>query len=109
MNKREIIVYETVNGVKPFEDWFNSIKDPVMQYKIANRIDRIKKSNMGDCKSLGKGICELRFHFSSGYRLYYSEIDNVILLFLCGGDKNSQKRDIKKAIEYLNDYKERIK
>lgn len=52
-------------------------------------------------------MCEIRLHFSSGYRVYYSEIDNIVVLLLCGGDKGSQNRDIKKAMEFLQDYKER--
>ena len=108
MNKREVIIYETENGVKPLDTWFNSIKDPVVRFKISSRIDRIKTGNLGDWKPLGDGLCELKMHFSSGYRIYYSELDNVILLLLCAGDKGSQSRDIKKAKAYLNDYKERI-
>jgi len=109
MNKREIIVYETSNGINPLEVWFSSIKDPVTRFKIAARIDRIKLGNLGDWKSLGNSIYELKFHFSSGYRVYYSELDNLVILLLCGGNKSSQNRDIKKAKEYLKDYKERTK
>lgn len=50
MNIRKIIVYETVNGVKPFEVWFDSIKDPVLRYRISSRIDRLKTGNLGDLK-----------------------------------------------------------
>jgi putative addiction module killer protein len=108
MNKREIIIYETVNGIKPVDIWLKSIKDPVIRFRISSRIDRIKTGNLGEWKSLTDGVCELKLRFSSGYRVYYSELDNILLLLLCGGDKGSQERDIKKAIEYLKDYKERI-
>lgn len=107
MNIREVIIYETVNDVKPIETWYISIKDPVMRFKIASRIDRIKTGNLGDWKSLSDGVSELKLHFSSGYRIYYSELNNVVLLLLCSGDKGYQNRDIKKAKEYLKDYKER--
>jgi len=109
MSKRKLIVYETLNGVKPFDIWFNSIKDPVVRFRISSRIDRLRKGNLGDCKSLKNDLYELRLHFSSGYRIYYSELDNVVLLLLCGGDKGSQNRDIKKANQFLKDYMERIK
>jgi putative addiction module killer protein len=52
---------------------------------------------LGDYKSVGEGVFELRFHFGRGYRIYFGMIDNVIVLLLCGGDKNNQAKDIKKA------------
>jgi len=109
MNKLELIIYETINGVQPFEDWYDSIKDPVVRFRISSRINRLKTGNLGDWKPLTDGVCELKLHFSSGYRIYFSKIDNVILLLLCGGDKSSQSRDIKNAKECLKDYMERIK
>ncbi|QTA91768.1 Putative addiction module killer protein domain-containing protein [Desulfonema magnum] len=59
---------------------------------------------MGDHKSLGDGVCEFRFHFGPGYRVYYGEADNAIVLLLCGGDKSWQKKNVKKAKIYWNDW-----
>lgn len=109
MDKKEIIIYEAVNGIKPIEAWYDSIKDPVVRFKISNRINRIKTGNLGDWKPIEDGVRELRLHYGSGYRIYYSELNNILLLLLCGGDKGSQNRDIKKAKEYLKDYMERLK
>ena len=109
MDKREIIIYETANGVKPMDVWYTSIKDSVTRFKISSRINRIKTGNLGDWKPLEDGVRELRIHYGSGYRIYYSEINNILLLLLCGGDKKSQNKDIKKAKEYLKDYMERLK
>lgn len=61
--------------------------------------------NYGDCKSLGDGVLELRFHF--GIRVYFAEIENTVVLLLSGGDKSSQFRDISKAKDYFSDYKSR--
>jgi len=109
MKMQEIIIYETVGGVKPLENWFTSIKDPVIRFRISSRIERVKTGNLGDWKSIDEGINELRLQYGSGFRIYFSKIENVVVLFLCGGDKSSQSRDIKKAKEYLKDYMERIK
>lgn len=109
MNKRELIVYETSSGVKPFDVWYDSIKDPVMRFRISSRVNRIRTGNLGDKKSLEGGVCELRLQYGPGYRIYYSELDNIVLLLLCGGNKSSQSRDIKKAVEFLKDYMERLK
>lgn len=62
--------------------------------------------NLGDHHSVGEGVSELRFSFGPGYRIYYGIEDKKIILLLCGGDKSTQKRDIKKAIQYWKDYKE---
>ncbi|MCP4481755.1 MAG: type II toxin-antitoxin system RelE/ParE family toxin [bacterium] len=66
------------------------------------RIEKLENENYyGDCKSVVAGIKELRFHFGSGYKLYFTKYNNKIILLLCGGDKNSQSKDIKKAQELL--------
>jgi putative addiction module killer protein len=65
--------------------------------------------NFGDCKSLGDEIAELRIHYGPGIRIYYSKIGHKVILFLCGGDKGSQSRDIDKAKEYLKEYQLREK
>ena len=103
----EIEVYETALGKKPFDIWFEAIKDTLTRAKILTRLDRLEIGNFGDCKSLDSGVCELRIHYGAGIRIYYSLIKNKIVLLLCGGDKRSQTKDIKKAKEYLQDYKNR--
>ncbi len=77
--------------------------------KILIRLDRLKLGNFGDCKSIGDGLAELRIHYGPGIRLYYSKIGNKVILLLCGGDKDSQTKDITKAKEYLKEYRSREK
>ncbi len=101
----EIEVYETASGKKPFEIWLDKIKDGATIAKILNRLDRLNLGSFGDCKPLKGGIYELRLHYGAGLRIYYSKVKNKIVLLLCGGDKSSQKKDIQKAREYLEDYK----
>ena len=73
--------------------------------KIRSRLNRMRLKNFGDIKSIkgAKGIFEIRFHFSTGYRIYYTKKGKEIVILLCGGKKDSQKKDIQKAKEYLLD------
>ena len=105
----EIEIYETSRSKKPFDDWFNSIREIHTRAKILTRLDRLKLGNFGDCKTIGDGISELRIHYGPGIRIYYAQVENIVILLLCGGDKGSQARDINKAKEYLKDYLSRGK
>ncbi len=86
-----------------FTDWFESLKDSKDQKRIMARIDRAELGNLGDVKSVGGGIMEMRFFFGAGYRIYYTIRDNIIILLLCGGDKSSQSADIKYAKEIMRE------
>lgn len=103
---RALRFYQTPNGREPFTEWFESIRDQRTQERIQTRLDAIALGHFGDCKSVGAGVFELRFRFSSGYRIYFGEVDNMIVLLLCGGDKSSQERDIIRAKTYWQNYKE---
>jgi len=101
---KEIEIFE-LNGKSPIMDWLILLKDKKMRDRIANRIKRISSDNLGDYKRIDNELSEFRFKFGSGYRIYFSEVNNVIILLLCGGDKSTQSRDIKKAKEYLQIWK----
>ena len=100
MPKKEIEIYQTENGREPLNDWLDAIKDTKTRARIISRLDRIEQGNYGDFKTVGEGVLELRLFFGSGYRVYFAEIDNTVVLLLCGGDKGSQRRDIKTAQNY---------
>lgn len=102
----EIQIYTKENGSQPFIEWRDSIKDAVMRTRIISRIHRLQIGQFGDYKSLGQGIGELRMHFGKGYRIYFGRIGNTIVLLLSGGDKDTQQKDITKAREYWQEYKE---
>ena len=106
---RIINLYETLNGHKPFTRWFRSIQDTTTRRRIQARLTAVRTGNFGDRKSVGDGVWELRLAFGPGYRIYYGEVDNTIVLLLCGGDKSSQRRDIERAKNYWKEYKERHK
>ncbi len=94
-----------VNNKQPFYEWYNSL-DKTAQIRITKRLSNLQCENYGDCKVIDKDIKELRFTFNSGYRIYFHETNKTIIILLCGGDKSSQSRNIKKAKEHLKYYKE---
>lgn len=97
---KEIIFFVYKNKV-PIQDWLASL-DSSNRNRVLARLARLEENNYGDYKKLDDEIYELRFKFGSGYRIYFTEIDNVIILLLNAGDKSTQSKDIKKAKEYLN-------
>lgn len=90
------MLYEVIR-TEEFNDWLNGLKDLVIITRITNRIKRIKEGNLGDYKSIGDRVSELRLQFGAGYRIYFTLRENVIIILLCGGDKSTQSRDIERA------------
>ena len=103
---KRLQVYRDPNGREPFSIWFQSIQDTKTHDRIQARLDLIELGSLGDYGSVGDGVFELRFHFGAGYRIYFGQIDNTIVLLLCGGDKSSQRRDIARAKTYWRQHKE---
>ena len=103
---REVEIYCSRGGREPFTEWLNAIRDQKTQRRIRTRLTALKLGNFGDYKSVGGGVFELRFYFGGGYRIYFGEVDNTVVLLLCGGDKSSQTRDIERAKAYWSAYKE---
>lgn len=81
-----------------FDAWLSGLKDRVGRARIIHRIRSAEQGNFGDCEPVGEGISEMRIHAGPGYRAYFTRRAEVIYLLLLGGDKSSQKRDIKRAI-----------
>ena len=101
----EVRYYRSKDGVSPFIDWLASVKDRQGVQKIKARIDRLEEGSLGDYKSSGGGVIELRVQGTGpGFRLYCGMKGQTLIILLVGGDKSSQDRDIKKAQEYWNDY-----
>ncbi len=105
IHPREIQVYQTASGREPFNEWLGTIRDTEIQARIRAHLERLEDGNLGDCRSVGDGVFELRMHFGAGYRIYFGQIGNTIILLLCGGDKSSQRRDIRRAKTYWSEYK----
>ncbi|MDF0553027.1 type II toxin-antitoxin system RelE/ParE family toxin [Kamptonema sp. UHCC 0994] len=104
---REIQTYETNEGRIPFEEWLDSLRDREGKAKIKGRLQRIALANLGDCKLVGENVVELRIDYGPGYRVYFGEIGSTVVLLLCGGDKSTQDRDIRKAKEYWIEFRSR--
>ena len=90
-------------------DWLASLEDLKARARIAALLDRLSLGNFGDSKALREGVSELRIDWGPGYRVYYAMLGRTCVLLLCGGDKRRQASDIKRAIEYLEDFKERTR
>ena len=84
-----------------FDAWLRGLRDRVAQARIAQRLDAAAIGHFGDCEPVGEGVSEMRIHVGAGYRVYYTRKVEVIYLLLCGGDKASQRRDIKRAKQIL--------
>ena len=106
VKSKAIIDYETPNGDSPIREWLDSI-DGMIAARIEARLKRVALGNMGDVKPLGNGVSELRLFFGSGYRVYFAQVGDRVVILLCGGDKSSQTSDIEKAHEYWIDFKRR--
>ena len=103
--EREIVLYNTADGKVPFEVWFEKLKSNTMKEAVRARLERLRSGNFGDYKPVGEGVSELRF--ASGLRIYFADIGGMIVLLFSGGDKSSQAKDIRKAKEFLREFKNR--
>lgn len=103
----ELEFFQSEAGKLPLREWLDHLKDKQGKYKIWARIERIRLGNFGDCRSVGQGVMELKIDFGPGYRIYFSQMGNKLIILLHGGDKNSQKKDIALAHDYWADYKRR--
>jgi len=84
-----------------FDRWLKGVRDRVAQARIAQRLDAAVIGHFGDCEPVGDGISEMRIHVGAGYRVYFTRRAAVVYVLICGGDKSSQQRDIKRARRLL--------
>ena len=88
-----------IKTVPEFDAWLDGLKDRTTRLRLGRRLDKAQRGNLGDIKSLGDNIFEMREHFGPGWRMYYIQRNNVLIVMLGGGNKNTQANDITKAIE----------
>jgi len=105
----EVLHYQTRDRRVPFQEWLDSVTDPIVFAAIQKRLDRLERGLFGDCKSVGGGVLELRIDVGQGYRAYLARRGTTTVLLLCGGDKSTQKADIKRAKDYWKDHETRIR
>jgi putative addiction module killer protein len=88
-----------------YASWNRSLRDDRAKAKIALRVDRLALGNPGDVKPVGGGVSEMRIDYGPGYRVYYGQRGNEVILLLCGGTKNEQSKDIEQAKALFDKWK----
>lgn len=91
----------TVLQVHAFQAWLDNLKDMKARIRIAARLRLAEAGNLGDWKSVGEEVSEMRVDVGPGYRLYFTRRQNILIVMLAGGDKSTQSRDIKRAQRLL--------
>jgi putative addiction module killer protein len=89
-----------------FERWIVRLRDIRAQLRIRARIERLVMGNPGDVRPVGEGISEMRLDYGPGYRVYFLQRGDVVIVLLCGGDKATQDKDIKAAKTIAQRWKE---
>jgi putative addiction module killer protein len=104
-HRRRLLNYETRDGKIPFDEWIRELRDKKGRAIIASRLERFEETgNPGKYRPVGQGIYELKVYFGPGYRVYYGEDGQTVVILLCGGDKSTQSKDIQRAHQYWADY-----
>ena len=101
---KTVVTYKSESGKVPFNIWLDGLRDRKTRQRILNRLFRVETGHYGDHKLVGDGIVELRLFFGPGYRIYFGEDGDKIVVLLTGGDKNSQNKDIRQAQAYWKEY-----
>ncbi len=84
-----------------FAKWMDKLKDPTAKARVLVRIARLRDGNPGDVKSVGKGVSEMRIPYGPGYRVYFCQQEDQLIILLAGGSKKTQSQDIKTAITLM--------
>ena len=88
-----------VKKTEQFIKWMKNLRDVYAKSRINNRLKHVELGSLGDSKSVGDGVFEMRIDYGPGYRLYYMNVNGEMIFLLIGGDKSTQQRDIEKAKE----------
>jgi putative addiction module killer protein len=88
----------TVKTTEQFDAWMDGLKDEATQARLMARLRRASHGLLGDVNPVGEGVSEMREHFGPGYRMYFIQRGKVLIVMLGGGDKSTQKKDIRDAI-----------
>jgi len=87
-----------IKRTEEFTAWLSKIKDGLTRRRLARRLEKAETGHLGDIKSVGSGIFEMREHFGPGWRMYYIQRGHLLIIMLGGGNKSTQEADIAKAI-----------
>ena len=84
-----------------FDAWFAGLRDIRAKVRIQTRIDQQRIGKVRNCEPVGEGVSEMRIHYGPGYRVYFSQRGVEVVILLAGGDKSSQPKDIKRALDLV--------
>ncbi len=82
---------------REFSEWLQGLRDLQAKARIVARLSAAVAGNFGECAPVGEGVSEMKIHVGPGYRVYFVRSGSVVYVLLCGGDKSTQKSDIKRA------------
>jgi len=99
-------MYDNIRESDTYKAWYAELKDIRAKARIDMRIKRLSQGNAGDAKPIGKGCSEMRIDYGPGYRVYFKDTGRIIYVLLCGGEKSTQDKDIKKALELAENLEE---
>jgi putative addiction module killer protein len=88
-----------IRQTETYSRWFNNLRDSQARARIDIRIRRLSLGNPGDVKPVGQGVSELRINYGAGYRIYFIQRGNSLIILLAGGDKKTQNKDIQTALK----------
>ena len=92
------VIY-TVKRLEEFSDWVKGLKDGLTRQRLNKRLRKVQLGNMGDVEPVGEGVFEMREHFGLGWRMYYVQRGDALIVMLGRGDKSTQQADINRAVE----------
>lgn len=92
-----------VRQTETFMKWFRKLRDRKARVRIQARIDRMESENFGDVRPVGSGVSEMRIDYGPGYRVYFIQKGDQLIVLLAGGNKSTQSADIKNAIKIASE------
>lgn len=101
----DIVEFIDENGASPFSKWFNNLQS-LAAAKVTTAIHRLSRGNFSNVKSVGGGVYEYKLTFGPGYRIYFGQDADRLVILLTGGTKQRQSDDIKQAKNYWQNYKQ---
>ena len=105
----EIAHYTTPDGTDLYQKWLDALRDSRAKVAVLRRIDRAALGNFGDHSPCRDGVSGMRVDVGPGYRVYYFQHGQTLVVLLCGGDKRTQDADIRKAVACKADFQRRMK
>lgn len=99
-------IVNTLLRTAELDEWLRRLRDVKGRTRILARLDKAALGNFGDCEAVGEGVSEMRIHTGPGYRVYFTRRGEVVYVVLLGGDKSTQMRDIRRAIQLASELEE---